>query len=170
MIISFCCTFLDKLLTPIVWMLNVETPLYFIANVLWLLFTKWGPHWKTLFLQDIKLIMGTLGEIDNTALWLQFLLPDLYASITQYLCLHHNHCSVTNKRFCDPIKLQKNYMIIHNHSTYAGAHSSKTTHLPHHQHLILKALQEEFALIMTNLNNNNFSWQCLIAHCIPREP
>ncbi len=127
MTVSFSSRILGQIVNT--WRMDVETPPKFIADTIRLLLKSFSPHRKVFRLQDIKSLTGKLGHIASTALWLRFLLPDLYAKIAWCLDKHKNHLTMTNKQFRTFLKLHCDPTAPHNHRTFAIAKTAKAVNM-----------------------------------------
>ncbi len=99
-----------------------------------------------------------LGRIMSIAPWLQFFWPDTYTSISQCLCLHHNHLSITNKQFHDLFKHQKNKQAPDVNRSFAMICVIRATNQLSQNHSILKEFWKEFALTWDVLRDDTTSW------------
>jgi len=100
--------------------MTLTTPPEFLTEVCTSLSTTRGPDHKSFTLHEIETIVGKLNHISLAALWLKFILVQVYVSIASALHYSKAHLIHTNASFRAILKALK-IQPLHSDTT---AHSS----------------------------------------------
>jgi len=125
---------------------------------------------KSFTVKEMETITGMLVFIASTAPWLNFLLSQVYTSITVAIGDNTRYLSRTNKQFRLFLKEAKEAREATASSTYAQSESAKQVHACPRKHYINRTLKEELSLIRKALSSKHLNLRTPIAHLVRRDP
>ena len=162
--------------------LTVATPSEYIRSTAELIRVRWHRRRQHFFISDIETLTGQLGHISETAHWLRFLMPHIYASLTHALKASQNRLIRTSKDFRKLLKLIKQNRSVSTEPTptcktqlgreisYAQSVTAKAVHHSRSKYDFNPTLRIELHLIYQIFTSSWVDMTRPIGHMIKREP
>ena len=162
--------------------LTVATPPEYVQRTAEIIRVRWHCKRQHFFISDIETLTGQLGHISETAPWLRFLMPHIYASLAHALKASRQRLIRTSKAFRDLLKLIKQNRVnsvqptpscktqIGREISHAQSITAKTIHHSRSKYDFNPTLRIELRLIYRIFTSSWVDMTRPIGHMIKREP
>ena len=166
-------SYLNKVLGVVVdtRQLDIGPPPAFITDTLRLL-KPYHTQRKSFQVKDMEAIAGKLIFIAGTALWLQFLMPSMFTSISAAIGKNTSQLARTSKQFRHLLRQSRDTLLDTDVRTFAQGETARKVHSSRTSHFINTTLREELHLIIRVLEAKRMkrNLRSPIAHLVRRDP